>query len=355
VATPQGFFPDLNAPQDQQRAYLLLKSKSLLATDHGIAPGNLIMRHYWSLDDVYLDNSWITIGSFDGIHRGHQEIIRSLTAGAHAVELPAVVITFHPHPALVLGKREKPSYLTTPQERAVYLGEFGVDVVITHPFNKQVASTSAYVFIDQLKRHLGMSHLLVGPNFALGRNREGDIPTLSKLGGQFSFYLEVMDPVKIDGEVVSSSRIRNSLTTGDIALATRLLGHPYLLEGEVIPGDGRGRTIGIPTANLHVWSERTLPASGVYVCHAQINGKTWGAVTNVGVRPTFNSQPETPQVEAHILDFDRQIYGQKVGLAFLSRIRDEKRFPNVQALVDQINLDINKARETLSRQEMPGR
>jgi riboflavin kinase/FMN adenylyltransferase len=312
------------------------------------------MRHYRSLDNVFLENSWITIGSFDGIHRGHQEIIQRLTAGAHAEKFPAVVITFHPNPALVLGKRENPAYLTSPQERAFYLAELGVDVVITHPFNKQVASTSAYSFIKNLKLHLGMSHLLVGPDFALGRDREGDIPTLSKLGEQFGYQVEVMEPVKIDGEVVSSSRIRNALASGDIILATQLLGHPYLVEGEVIPGDGRGRVIGIPTANLNTWSERQLPTSGVYVCQAQINGITYGAVTNVGVRPTFESQSETPQVEAHILDFDQQIYGEHVSLAFLSRLRDEKKFPDIQSLVNQINLDIFRARETLSKREISG-
>src|SRR3990172_3164460 len=193
------------------------------------------MRHFWSLEEVQLQNSWLTIGSFDGVHRGHQEIVNRLIAGGHPVGSPAVVLTFFPHPAFVLGKREKPFYLTSPEERAKLLGELGADVVITHPFDRQVASTSAYDFMAKLKEHLNLKHLIVGDDFALGRNREGNISALRRLGAEvFGYTLEVMPPVTNTGEKISSSQIRSALADGNVERAAELLGRPYALTGEVV-------------------------------------------------------------------------------------------------------------------------
>jgi riboflavin kinase/FMN adenylyltransferase len=305
------------------------------------------MQHYWLLDDVNLENAWLTIGSFDGVHRGHQAIIQKLTAGAHKQSLPAVVLTFHPHPSEVLRNRQEPFYLTSPEERAVLLGELGVDVVITHPFNTQVANTSALDFITSLKRQLGLTHLCVGYDFALGHGREGNIDMLGELGQEFGYTLSIVQPVELDGEVVSSSQVRQALSQGDVERAQLLLGRPYQVGGQVVPGDGRGRTLGIPTANLDVWSGRLLPAVGVYACKAHVDGVAWAAVTNIGVRPTFEGQPDEPQIEAHLLQFNQDLYGQQVQLSFVSRLRDEKRFPNIQALITQINHDIQQAHEIL--------
>lgn len=313
------------------------------------------MQHFWSLDDVQLKNSWLTIGAFDGVHRGHQQIVRKLTAGAHAVGSPAVVLTFFPHPAVVLGRREKPFYLTSPEQRAELLGALGADVVITHPFNKQLAATSAYDFMANLNAHLDLDHLLVGDDFALGHNREGNVPTLKRLGEeQFNYTLEVMPPVENDGEKISSSQVRRALEHGEVERAANLLGRPFRVAGEVIHGDGRGRTIGIPTANMDVWADLCLPEPGIYVCRAHLLGYTWGAVTNVGYRPTFKPLPETPVVEAYILDFDQQIYGEKLELDFLARLREEIRFSSIEALIEQIHADIAVAREMLAEQEQSG-
>ena len=303
------------------------------------------MRHFWSLEGIDLHNSWLTIGSFDGVHRGHQEILRKLTAGAHEAGSPAVVITFFPHPSVVLGKRKDAHYLTSPEERAALLGYYGVDVVITYPFNRQVASTSAHDFIANLDEPLDINHLIVGYDFALGKDREGNVTRLKSLGEAFGYTVDSIPPFQLDGEIVSSSRIRDLLITGEVAQAARLLGRPYQIPGDVITGEGRGSTIGIPTANLAVWAEQTIPKSGVYVCQAEVNGETWGAVTNIGVRPTFDSGSSTPTVEAHLLDFHEDLYGQKIRLEFLSRLRDEQRFPSVNALVSQIHADIERARE----------
>lgn len=306
------------------------------------------MQPLTSLKSYHLKNTWLTIGSFDGVHRGHQEIIKNLSSGAHAAGAQAVVLTFHPHPAKVLGKRQDFYYLTSPEERAALLSEMGVDFVITFPFDMQVAATSARDFVEEIHAHLGIRTLWVGHDFALGRNREGDIPFLSRLGKEFGFTVEVVEQVKVDDLVVSSSQIRALLRQGEVNQAQLLLGRPYSVEGTVVPGDGRGRTIGIPTANLRVWEEKLLPRSGVYVCRALIGEEFHGAVTNIGVRPTFDQQELVPHVEAHLLDFDQDLYGKEIRLEFIHRLRDEQRFPNPQSLVAQIYQDIERGRLILS-------
>ena len=309
------------------------------------------MQHYWSLEEAYFQNTWLTIGQFDGVHLGHQEIIRRLIEGAHAHQSPAVVITFFPHPAVVLGKRISPSYLTTPDERANLVGELGVDAVITHPFDKIVAATSAQDFMTNIKAKLGIEQLIVGHDFAMGHNRTGNVEKLKIIGQQLGFTVEEVPPVTINGELVSSSLIRKALSSGSIDKAARLLGRNYCVSGEVIPGDGRGRTIGIPTANLNMWQWRALPASGVYVCQAYLMGKTWGAVTNIGTRPTFAPHSNHTWVETHLLEFDEQIYGQEMQLSFIARLREERRFQDIQALIDQINHDISIANKILKEEQ----
>lgn len=306
------------------------------------------MRHYHTLQGVHLQDVWLTIGTFDGVHRGHQEIIHRIVAGARQSEALAVTLTFFPPPAVVLKKRSEPYYLTSPEERARLLADLGVDVVITYPFTMEVAAMSARDFMAMLHEHLGLKHLSVGYDFALGRGREGDVHTLQRLGEEFGYTVQAVPPVEVDGKVVSSSLIRAHLSAGEVDQAARLLGRPYQVSGEVVLGDGRGKLLGIPTANLSVWAERALPKAGVYVCQAQVNGRLWGAVTNVGVRPTFESQPVQPRVEAHILDFQDEIYGQEISLEFLAHLRDEARFPNPQALVEQIHKDISQARQFLA-------
>jgi len=306
------------------------------------------MRHYRSLDGVRLHDVWLTIGSFDGVHLGHQEVVRNVVAGAHQAGALAVVLTFYPHPAAVLRKRQDPFYLTTPDERASLLGDLGVDVVITHPFNLEVAAMSARQFMTYLQAHLGLKRLYVGFNFALGRGREGDVPMLTRLGEELGYTVHVVPAVVVEGEVVSSSQIRAYLAEGDVERVARLLGRPYQIQGKVVRGDGRGKNLGFPTANLSVWAERALPKAGVYVCRAQVNGRVWGAVTNVGVRPTFENEPVPPRVETHLLDFEDEIYGEEIYLEFLTHLRDEARFPSPEALAAQIKTDVAKARQILS-------
>ncbi|HVP20787.1 MAG TPA: bifunctional riboflavin kinase/FAD synthetase [Anaerolineaceae bacterium] len=306
------------------------------------------MQHLRGLEAVKLDGSWVTIGSFDGVHLGHQSIIRRLVAGAHADNLPAIVITFFPHPSKVLRGNGAPFYLTTPEERAAILSDLDVDFAITLTFDKELASHTADEFIGDLWRHLSLKHLLVGHDFALGRGREGNFDVLGKLSQKYGYSIEEFVPFMIEGEVVSSSRIREMINEGNVRRASQYLGRFYDVEGKVVPGDGRGRTIGIPTANLEIWKERLLPGRGVYATLADYAGKTYPSVTNIGLRPTFENQSSLLTIETHLLGLSQDLYGSFLKLEFVEFLRSEQRFPSVQALVDQIHSDIDRAKGVLS-------
>lgn len=305
------------------------------------------MKHIRSLEHVALSNAWLTMGTFDGVHRGHQEIIRKLTEGAHAENAPAVVLTFDPHPVAVLRPDKAPPILTSADERAALFGDLGVDYVVTHPFNREVAALSAQEFLSKIKKHLGFTQFWVGYDFAMGHNREGNIPRLRQLGEALGFQLDIVEPIDVGGKTISSSQIRRLIAEGEVQEVHALLGRPYRLSGLVIEGAKRGRTIGIPTANLAVESQRAIPARGVYVCYADVGpGHTRvTAVTNIGLRPTFENEPVQTSIEAHLLDFSEDLYGQVVRLDFLTRLREEQKFSGIDALVSQIKQDILRARE----------
>jgi len=306
------------------------------------------MQHFRSLENVQLEGVWLTIGSFDGVHRGHQEVVNKLTAEAHENSASAVVLTFYPHPAEILRGRDFPFYLTTPDEKADLLGKLGVDIVITHPFNREIAATPAREFMNSLLHHIKLRHLRVGYDFAFGRNREGDAAFLTKISKELDFTFEQISPFQMEDQIVSSSRIRFLLGAGLVEEASELLGRNFVVEGPVILGDQRGRTIGFPTANLDIWKMRAIPAAGVYVCRAEVNGITHNAVTNIGVRPTFEANPVPPRVETHLLDFQGDIYGASVKLEFISRLRGEQRFSSVDELISQIHQDVAAARQILA-------
>ena len=303
-----------------------------------------MLRHVSALDQLSIQDAWLTIGSFDGVHLGHQEIIHRLTAGAHRENSPAVVLTFYPHPATVLRSLQSAISLTLPDERAEILEKQGVDVVITLPFNTDFAATSAQDFITSLKKATGFNHLLVGQDFALGHNREGDVRRLGQWSERYGYQLVIIPPLVREGRVISSSQIRVALADGEVETAASLMGRPYQIEGSVVRGDGRGRRIGIPTANLRLHPDKLIPKLGVYACLAEIGGEQWAAATNIGVRPTFDGKSLAPQVEAHLLDFNADIYEQNVRLKFMAYLREEQRFSSVEALLEQIQTDIQKTR-----------
>jgi riboflavin kinase/FMN adenylyltransferase len=304
------------------------------------------MKHYRSLDELDLKNSWLTVGVFDGVHRGHQEIIKVLTTGAQANDAPAVVLTFDPHPAKVFGRGDI-KLLTLPDERAQLLEKMGVNVVITHPFDKAVANITALDFMKQLKSHLGLDYLVLGYDSTLGKNREGNATRLTEIGWELGYAVEVISALSDESGVISSTEIRKLISTGNVPEAARLMGHPYSLHGPVIHGEGRGKKINVPTANIGYSHEKIIPANGIYACWAYLHGERFRAAINIGINPTFTPDKQIPNVEVYLLDFDREIYGQDVRLEFVARLRDELKFDSVDVLVEQIWKDVAQVRELL--------
>lgn len=305
------------------------------------------MQHFTSLEPVHFANSWLTIGAYDGVHLGHRAIIEHLTAGAHENDAPAVVLTFHPHPIQVLVPSNNLKYLTTPERRAELLGELGVDVVITYPFTQEISQLPGMVFIEQLNHHLNFSSLWVGYDFAMGRDRDTGIDQLYSLQDMFNFKLNVIQKVINGGQTISSSQIRAFLLEGDIHTANKYLGRSYCVAGMVIPGDGRGRTIGVPTANLNIWDHQIIPKYGVYACLAIVDQQRYKAAVNIGVRPTFDRGQQRSHIEAHLLDTEINLYGKTVQLEFYHRLRSEHKFSDIQELINQINQDIAQTRRLL--------
>ena len=295
----------------------------------------------------------VTIGAFDGVHRGHQALIESLVDHARATDRLAAVITFHPHPVMVLAPERAPRYLTTLGEKLVLLEGLGVDLTAILTFTRELAARSAREFMAGVSEHLRVRELWVGPDFALGRNREGDIPRLRELGLELGYELHVVQPVDDGRGIISSSRIRELVGRGSVEEAAELLGRYPSVSGEVVSGARRGRSLGFPTANLQVRAERAVPANGVYAVLAVLGAERYPGVANVGVRPSFDNGART--VETFIFDFDQDIYGCDLVVEFVARLRDERRFADISELVAQIGRDSDKARRTLGVAHIPER
>jgi riboflavin kinase / FMN adenylyltransferase len=291
--------------------------------------------------------SVVTIGVFDGVHRGHQHLISQLVQAAHTADRLAVVLTLFPHPDVVLRGLTGRYYLTTPDDKAALLGDLGVDVVITHPFDDEVRHVRAAAFVDQLRTHLNLSSLWVTADFALGYQREGDFAYLTAQGRAKGFDVRQTDLIQANQHgTISSSEIRSVLAEGQVDVAAERLGRLYRVSGTVVKGDQRGRTIGFPTANLDVWDAQVIPAMGVYACWAQLGTERFMAVTNIGVRPTFDGQ--ALRIEAHLLGFDRDIYGDLLTVEFVARLRGEQKFSGLEALVQQIKADVARGSRLLT-------
>ena len=305
------------------------------------------MQHYNSLDTIRLHNVWLTIGIFDGVHRGHQEILHPLISGAHAAGGLAVVLTFTPHPAVFLGGKSDFKYLTTPEERAELFGLFGVDAVITQTFDRSLADQSADAFMRRLSQTLDLRQLIIGYDTALGRGREADATRLTEIGKELGYSVQVVPALTDATDVISSTRIRRAVLDGNVSAAASYLGRPFSITGPVIHGDGRGHTINIPTANIQIPAEKIMPAFGIYACRAWVNGQPHLSATSLGVRPTFYGDPPAPTIEAHLLDFNQNLYGQVVKLEFIEYLRPEEKYDSVDALLEQIQKDIAQTRNRL--------
>ncbi len=305
------------------------------------------MSRHNSLDHLTLQNAWLTIGIFDGVHRGHQEILYPLVAAAHAAREPAVVLTFTPHPAIVLGGKTDFKCLTTPGERIALLESLGVDEVITLTFDQALAHQTAKEFMLLLSHALGLRALFIGYDTALGRGREGNATRLAEIGKELGYTVQGFPPLADDEGIISSTRIRQKITAGEVSSAAADLGHPFSITGPIIHGDGRGHTIKIPTANIQIPAGKILPAYGIYACRAWVSGQSHPAATSIGVRPTFYRTEPAPTIEAHLLDFNADLYGQAVCLEFLEYLRPEEKYDSVEALLEQISHDIERTREVL--------
>ncbi len=290
--------------------------------------------------------TFLAVGSFDGVHRGHQTLLQQMVAAAQTEGARTAVLTFFPHPKRVIQKISGRYYLTTLADRVELLAEQGIDLVITHPFNDEVRHIRAADFVEQLCQYLDMRQMW-GGDFALGYKREGDIPFLRRLGQDKGYSVEQVEAMaQYEGELVSSTRIRNCLAKGDVVGVKGCLGRPFHIRGTVALGAQRGRTIGFPTANLRLWDEQVLPAYGVYATYACWRGQRIPAATNLGVRPTVDGQHLT--VEAHLLDFSDDLYDQEICLEFMNYIRPEIKFSGLDALKAQIQADITAIRQQLS-------
>lgn len=295
-----------------------------------------------SLEEIRPDpRSVVTVGTFDGVHLAHQEIVRDVVNRAKLNEGRSVVITFEPHPKEVVGASgSQVRLLSTVEERTELLARLNVDILYIIHFTWEFSRLTSREFYQRyVVDGIGVSEVVVGYDHTFGRDREAGIEELVKMGQEYNFSVSAVHPFRVEGEVVSSTEIRNALLAGNLPRAEQFLGHRYGVSGRVIPGDGRGRTIGYPTANIKPLSEKKIvPARGVYVVGVTCRGKEYVGMMNIGVRPTV-TEGTAQTMEVHIFNMDENIYGERVGVTFLQRLRDERKFSSVQELVAQLDRD----------------
>ena len=294
-------------------------------------------------------NSVVTLGNFDGLHLGHQELVRMVIRRAREISGQSMVVTFRPHPLKVLAPEKCPPLISIYEEKIRVFEKLGIDVLVKIPFSLHFAEMSPREFVKGvLCDTLGAKDIFVGFNYRFGKGREGTTQTLKQMGKEFGFNVHEVEQISLNGEVISSTKIRQLLNAGEVEHAARLLGRPYAITGIVIKGDSRGKTLGFPTANIapkHI----IIPSNGVYTVRILVRDNYYNGIANIGIRPTFNKEVQT--LEVHIFDFNEDIYGEEATITFFHRIRDERRFPDSAVLVRQIQKDIAEARSLLSQSE----
>lgn len=296
--------------------------------------------------EMPLEPAWITIGNFDGVHLGHQQLIASLITHARQDNALSIAITFWPHPRVYLTQEVEGFYLNDRVEKNELLAQTGLDVILCLPFNQHLADLDTLQFMTKLNTLVPIKGLLVGENFALGKGRQGTGNVLQAICKQIGVpYLDI-EPVMLDGQVISSQRIRQTLDAGEVQETARLLGRPYVLSGSVAPGKQRGSKLGFPTANLYFDIQRKLPRFGVYATLVEVDGQTYQGVTSVGIRPTFDDT-KFPSVETLLLDFDANIYNKLIHVKFVRFLRDEIKYHHIADLINQIEQDKIDARRIL--------
>ncbi len=319
---------------------------------HGSEP-TMSIEEYLSHFEPNCDST-ITIGVFDGVHRGHGHLIDTLVQRARSVGSLAGVLTFKNHPVAALRPGVEVRLLTDLHERIRLLKELGVDFVVPVRFDRELANLSSRDFLTHLYEKLRMRKLIVGPDFAMGRDRDGTLETLPAIGASVGFTVESVDMMTDSAGIVKSTTIRNSIAEGDVSRAAKLLGRNFTVSGTVVHGEERGRELGFPTANLDIGRGLMHPGDGIYATWAHLESGSYMAATSIGVRPTFDDG-ENRTIEAYILDFSDDIYGRPLRLEFVQRLRGEEKFDTVQALLVQMDDDVRRTREILNRVKSNGR
>ncbi len=288
----------------------------------------------------------VTIGVFDGVHLGHRSLVTRLKDLAGRRGLSSVVLTFRNHPASVLRAGFEPRYLTVPEERVRLLRETGVDLVVQATFDAALSRLSARTFAALLQDTLGTRMLVAGPDFAMGRNREGSVAFLGETGQEMGFEVEVVEPLLgPQGEAVRSTAVRAAVSSGEMDRAAEMLGRSYTITGTVVHGHGRGGPLGFPTANLQMPEEILAPRDGIYACWVEIDGSRYMAAASIGERPTFPGAGRS--VEAFVMDFDGDLYGRELRLELVRRLRDEEKFDSIEQLRLQVDRDVEATRRLL--------
>ncbi len=297
--------------------------------------------------------SVVTVGTFDGVHRGHRAVLDEISLRARMTGKRAVLVTFHPHPLRIVRPEIAPSVLTTPVEKKEILAESGLDWAVFVQFTPALSRLSPRAFVEEvLIRRVGMGDLVIGYDHGFGRGRSGDADTLRAIGAELGFGVDVVGPVELGGAPVSSSRIRTAVSEGRMEDAREGLGRAYAFRGVVVRGDGRGRRLGFPTANLEVGDpEKLMPPAGIYAARGVLRSGTVPGALHVGPRPTFQGSP--PSVELHLMDFDGDLYGESIRVDVLSRLRGIVSFASAEALVEQMRDDVRRAREMLGSDNGP--
>jgi riboflavin kinase/FMN adenylyltransferase len=290
----------------------------------------------------------LTIGVFDGVHAGHRYLLQRLRQRAKERNLLSGVVTFNPHPQSVLHPHEQLPWLSSLDDRVATLRQLGLSIVAVLTFAPKLAQLGARDFMSLLKTYLKMQGIVVGPDFTLGRAGEGDINLLRTLGDEMKFSVEVIPPYTIDGEIVSSTLIRQALIHGDMSRVEKLMGRRFYLTGKVITSDKRGRLLGFPTANLDMKPEQASPDNGIYATITQVDGKRFPSATNIGTRPTFGEGKRL--VETHLLNYQGNLYGKEIRVEFVQKLRDEERFASSQELETQIKEDVRKVEALLGEE-----
>ena len=303
------------------------------------------MKVFRSLDEIKdIKETVVAVGNFDGIHVGHQELIRRTVKSAKISGIKSAVFTFNNHPKNVLAGKRVIKNIMYPEEKITMLKKMGIDYVFSIDFDYQISHTPAEQFItDILIDKFKMKEMYCGFNYNFGYKAEGDTDLLVKMGQKHGFGIHVMDPVRVDGQVVSSSLIRSLINEGNVDEARIMLGRNYAIGGEVVRGNMIGRTIGFPTSNILIDETMVTPSNGVYITKCNYNMVQYPGITNVGIKPTIGDNKRV--IETHIFDFNKDIYGRMIKVEFVKKIRDEMKFPSVDALAEQIQNDCQTARD----------